>query len=32
VVDLGGHRRPNPKPSGTKHNVVGIPTGVAISF
>jgi predicted helicase len=32
VVDLGGDVRANPKLSGTKHNVFGIQTGVAISF
>ncbi len=32
VVDLGGGVRANPKLSGTKHNVFGIQTGVAISF
>ncbi len=32
VVDLGGDVRDNPKLSGTKHNVFGIQTGVAISF
>jgi len=32
VVDLGGDVRSNPKISGTKHNVFGIQTGVAISF
>jgi predicted helicase len=32
VVDLGGDIRANPKLSGTKHNVFGIQTGVAISF
>lgn len=32
VVDLGGDVRENPKLSGTKHNVFGIKTGVAISF
>jgi predicted helicase len=32
VVDLGGDIRENPKLSGTKHNVFGIQTGVAISF
>ncbi|VBM56233.1 adenine specific DNA methyltransferase [Burkholderia pseudomallei] len=32
VVDLGGDVRVNPKLSGTKHNVFGIQTGVAISF
>jgi len=32
VVDLGGDVRTNPKLSGTKHNVFGIQTGVAISF
>ncbi|NTV45350.1 MAG: hypothetical protein HGB11_02215 [Chlorobiales bacterium] len=32
VVDLGGDVRMNPKLSGTKHNVFGIQTGVAISF
>jgi predicted helicase len=30
VVDLGGDVRVNPKLSGTKHNVFGIQTGVAI--
>ena len=32
VLDLGGDVRNNPKLSGTKHNVFGIQTGVAISF
>ncbi|MBY5768191.1 hypothetical protein HFO06_34865 [Rhizobium leguminosarum] len=32
VVDLGGDVRANPKLSGTKHNIFGIQTGVAISF
>ncbi len=32
MVDLGGDVRENPKLSGTKHNVFGIQTGVAISF
>ena len=32
LVDLGGNVRENPKLSGTKHNVFGIQTGVAISF
>ena len=32
VVDLGGDVRANPKLSGTKHNVFGIQTGVAMSF
>ncbi|MGE0213416.1 MAG: type ISP restriction/modification enzyme [Parvibaculaceae bacterium] len=32
VLDLGGDVRANPKISGTKHNVFGIQTGVAISF
>ena len=32
LVDLGGDVRENPKLSGTKHNVFGIQTGVAISF
>ncbi|WP_055049657.1 type ISP restriction/modification enzyme [Devosia sp. A16] len=32
VVDLGGDVRSNPKLSGTKNNVFGIQTGVAISF
>ena len=32
VVDLGGDVRENPKLSGTRHNVFGIQTGVAISF
>ena len=32
VVDLGGDVRDNPKLSGTKHNVFGIQTGVAICF
>jgi len=32
VVDLGGDVRANPRLSGTKHNVFGIQTGVAISF
>ena len=30
IVDLGGDVRANPKLSGTKHNVFGIQTGVAI--
>lgn len=30
VIDLGGDVRDNPKLSGTKHNVFGIQTGVAI--
>jgi predicted helicase len=30
VIDLGGDVRANPKLSGTKHNVFGIQTGVAI--
>ncbi|MBS0475361.1 MAG: N-6 DNA methylase, partial [Proteobacteria bacterium] len=32
VMDLGGDVRANPKLSGTRHNVFGIQTGVAISF
>ncbi|QTN19366.1 N-6 DNA methylase [Brevundimonas sp. AJA228-03] len=32
VFDLGGDVRDNPKLSGTKHNVFGIQTGVAIVF
>lgn len=32
LLDLGGDVRANPKLSGTKHNVFGIQTGVAISF
>ncbi|MCK5717355.1 MAG: N-6 DNA methylase, partial [Thiomargarita sp.] len=32
IVDLGGDVRKNPKLSGTKNNVFGIQTGVAISF
>lgn len=32
VVDLGGDVRANPRLSGTKHNVFGIQTGVAIAF
>lgn len=32
VVDLGGDVRDNPKLSGTKHNVFGIQTGVAMCF
>lgn len=32
LVDLGGDVRANPQLSGTKHNVFGIQTGVAISF
>jgi predicted helicase len=32
IVDLGGDVRANPKLSGTKHNVFGIQTGVAISY
>ncbi|MGJ8617991.1 MAG: type ISP restriction/modification enzyme [Sulfitobacter sp.] len=32
LVDLGGDVRANPKLSGTKNNVFGIQTGVAISF
>jgi predicted helicase len=32
ILDLGGDVRDNPKLSGTKHNVFGIQTGVAISF
>ena len=31
-MDLGGDVRSNPKLSGTRHNVFGIQTGVAISF
>jgi predicted helicase len=32
IVDLGGDVRKNPQLSGTKNNVFGIQTGVAISF
>ncbi len=32
LVDLGGDVRADPRISGTKHNVFGIQTGVAISF
>ena len=32
IIDLGGDVRLNPKLSGTKHNVFGIQTGVAICF
>ena len=32
IIDLGGDVRKNPQLSGTKHNVFGIQTGVAISF
>ncbi|WP_255565165.1 type ISP restriction/modification enzyme [Methylovirgula sp. HY1] len=32
IADLGGDVRANPKLSGTKNNVFGIQTGVAISF
>ncbi|MDP1700565.1 MAG: type ISP restriction/modification enzyme [Aestuariivirga sp.] len=32
VMDLGGDVRANPKLSGTKNNVFGIQTGVAVSF
>jgi len=32
IIDLGGDVRADPKLSGTKHNVFGIQTGVAISF
>jgi predicted helicase len=32
VVDLGGDVRANPKLSGSKHNVFGIQTGVAICY
>lgn len=32
IIDLGGDVRKNPQISGTKHNVFGIQTGVAISF
>jgi predicted helicase len=32
IVDLGGDVRANPKLSGSKNNVFGIQTGVAISF
>ena len=32
IVDLGGDVRANPQLSGTKNNVFGIQTGVAISF
>jgi predicted helicase len=32
IIDLGGDVRTNPKLSGTKHNVFGIQTGVAIAF
>jgi predicted helicase len=32
LVDLGGDVRENPRLSGTRHNVFGIQTGVAIAF
>jgi predicted helicase len=32
IIDLGGDVRVNPKLSGTKHNVFGIQTGVALTF
>jgi len=32
LMDLGGDVRANPRLSGTKHNVFGIQTGVAIAF
>jgi hypothetical protein len=32
ILDLGGDVRSNPKLSGTRHDVFGIQTGVAISF
>lgn len=32
IIDLGGDVRMNPKLSGSKHNVFGIQTGVAIMF
>ncbi len=32
LMDLGGDVRANPKISGTKHNVFGIQTGVAVAF
>lgn len=32
IIDLGGDVRANPKLSGTKHNVFGIQTGVAIAM
>jgi predicted helicase len=32
ILDLGGDVRADPRLSGTKHNVFGIQTGVAISF
>ncbi len=32
LMDVGGDVRANPKISGTKHNVFGIQTGVAIAF
>jgi predicted helicase len=32
IIDLGGDVRANPKLSGTRHNVFGIQTGVAIMF
>jgi predicted helicase len=32
LLDLGGDVRANPKLSGTKHNVFGIQTGVAVGF
>lgn len=32
VIDLGGDVRVNPKLSGTKNNIFGIQTGVAVSF
>lgn len=32
IMDLGGDVRANPKISGTKHNAMGIQTGLAIAF
>ncbi|MFL6727978.1 MAG: type ISP restriction/modification enzyme [Sphingomicrobium sp.] len=32
IMDLGGDVRANPKLSGTKHNAMGIQTGLAIAF
>ncbi|QND63669.1 N-6 DNA methylase [Mesorhizobium loti] len=32
LIDLGGDVRENPKLSGTRHNIFGIQTGVAIAF
>jgi predicted helicase len=32
IIDLGGDVRDDPRISGTKHNVFGIQTGVAVSF